>query len=192
MASDTSLSDVGRDLEKAAEQRVGGEWRIYGYDSGWNDPRVLPEIAKIGYGQLLVLDEFHVSSSHVEDAIAWLEQNRKPVGTIYAEHEPSEIQKMRRAGIRVEKAKKSLDAGISEVCQRFKPGNDEGEDGRPGLLVSDRCQNLIRELLSYKEEHVGKSHVDDHCSDSLRYAVHSDAAGGGGGSGPRVFPDIGF
>lgn len=117
-----------------AVDRVASDWRIYGYDSGWNDPRVLLEIAKTGYGQLIVLDEYHEDSSHVEDAIAWLQQNHKPDGTIYAEHEPSETQKMQRAGFRVEKAEKSLDAEISEVRQRLKPEDDEGRTAGRGYL----------------------------------------------------------
>jgi hypothetical protein len=45
------------------------------------------------------------------------------------------------------------------------------------LLVSERCQNLIREFLSYKEEHVGTSQAVDHCCDSLRYACMGVSGG---------------
>lgn len=46
----------------------------------------------------------------------------------------------------------------------------DDRDGRVGLLISDRCQSLIREFLGYKEEHVGRSVADDYCLDALRYA----------------------
>ena len=199
---------------------VEGDWRIYGYDAGWNDPRVLLEIGKTPYDQLVVLDEFHRSAAHVEDAIQWVEQTDKPDGTIFAEHEPSEIEKFRRAGFRVEKAEKSLDAGIAEVRRRLEADGNmtvkkggtvsgvvdlsdnspemresgpEGEENeskeeiedagsadekrpRVGLLVTERCENLIREFLGYKEEQVGTAGATDHCLDGLRYAVMGGAS----------------
>jgi hypothetical protein len=190
-----------------AVNRVVDDWRVYGYDAGWNDPRVLLEVGKTPYEQLVVLDEFYQSDSHVEDAIAWLTHNGKPDGTIYAEHEPAEINKFRQAGATVEKAEKSIDAGISEVRKRLEPDGNalaerqtkvrsltwEGhrekqqkseerakraaENPRVGLLISERCQNTIREFLGYKEEHVGKGHADDHCLDGLRYLVMGVAGG---------------
>jgi len=165
------------------------------------------EVGKTNYGQLVVLDEFYQSGSHVEDAIAWLEHNDKPKGTIYAEHEPSDQERFKRAGWSTEGADKSLDTGIAEVRNRFEADgnapaktsggkapptiswNDRGKseqekraeraenNPRVGLLVSEQCQNLIRELLGYKEDHVGKSAADDHCSDSLRYCVMGVAGG---------------
>ena len=228
---DTHVIPHGR-----AVDRVEDDYRIFGYDAGWNDPRVLIEIGKTSYDQLVVLDEYYESGAHIEDAIAWLHEQDKPQGTIYCEHEPSDIEKFEQAGWSAEKAEKSIDAGISEVRKRLKDdGNlkvpeeqsngpnapirsyratsrsksskrrwgvpspspasstgsssspsastsaDSSEDGSPsstddarvGLLVSDRCEHLIREFLSYKEEHVGTSGADDHCVDSVRYAIAS-------------------
>jgi len=178
------------------------EWRAYGYDAGWNDPRVLVEVGKTPYGQLVVLDEFCESGTHVEDAIAWLDQHDKPVGPVFCEHEPADIEKFQKAGYPAMKGEKSLDAGIAEVRHRLQsdgnapieelPGEsakpspvpwgssdddsstdtDEGDHApRVGLLVSDRCEHLIREFLGYKEEHVGMSQATDHCLDALRYLV---------------------
>jgi hypothetical protein len=221
-------------------------WRIYGYDAGWNDPRVLLEIGKTPYDQLVVLDEFHESNSHVEDVITWLEANDKPKGPIFAEHVPAEIEKFKQADWPATQAEKDINAGISEVQRRLRGegnapvadsgsgeyddldtkriryrtpggpsmgsisstggsgdeylpdggrptrgdeaggsdpvGEDAGDDPengdtdgeldpRVGLLVSDRCQHLIRELLGYKQDHVGTSQATDHCADSLRYAI---------------------
>lgn len=210
-ASGLVYSNFSRDTHviphEEAVDRVDEEWRVYGYDAGWNDPRVLLEIGKTPYEQLVVLDEFYRSDSHVEDAIAWLTHNEKPDGTIYAEHEPAEIDKFQKSGATVEKAEKSIDAGISEVRKRLEPdGNaladDSGsayvltwgenqdrkeqrqeraeaaeENPRVGLLISDQCQNTIREFLSYKEEHVGEGRAEDHCLDSLRYAVMGVSGG---------------
>jgi len=219
-ASGLVYSNFSRDThviphEKAVDF-VEDDWRVYGYDAGWNDPRVLLEIGRTPYDQLVVVGEFHESGSHVGDAIRWLDENDKTGGRIYAEHVPAELEKFNRAGWRTEKAEKDIDAGLSEVRRRLEadgnmdvPDNVSGSDvlafqmstddraqtatfgwgsstnasepsddsddttdaeARVGLLVSDRCQNLIREFLGYKEEHVGKSAAEDHCLDSLRYA----------------------
>lgn len=196
------------------------EFRMYGYDAGWNDPRVLLEVGKTPYDQLVVLDEFYESGAHVEDAIRWLEVNDKPKGRIYCEHEPSDIQKFRQANWPAEQAEKSIDAGISEVRKRLdSDGNmdisvkrprvdlrltgfggnlpadprpprtpdeensaeeDSEKQERVGLLVSARCEELVREFHGYKEEHVGTAAADDHCLDSLRYLVTTSASDGAG------------
>ena len=157
------------------DERVEDEWRIYGYDAGWNDPRVLLDLGKTSYDQLVVLDEFHRSESHVEDAVRWLKREDKPNGTVFAEHEPSDIQKLETGGNRVEEAEKSIDAGIDEVRDRLSIDDED----RPGLLVSAVCEHTIREFLGYKEEQVGTAAATDHCLDALRYAVMGHASGSG-------------
>lgn len=163
--------------QSEARNRTTDDWRIYGYDAGWNDPRVVLEVGKTASDQLVVLDEFHESESHVEDAIGWIDN--KSAGRIYSEHEPAEIETMERAGLTVEKAEKSLDAGISEVRNRLEVDSED----RPGILVSDQCRNLIREFLGYKQEQVGKSQAVDHCLDCLRYLCMGDQSDDGGSGG---------
>lgn len=153
-----------------------GDWRIYGYDAGWDDPRVVLELGRTGYGQLAVLDEMYESESQPSDVIdeddgtGWLED--KQHGRLYCEHEPAHIGQFRNAGWNAVKAEKDLDEGITAVRGRLKP--DEAE-GRPGLLVSDRCTNVIQEFMSYKSDHVGKSKAEDHALDALRYAIFTDS-----------------
>jgi len=172
--------------------RVSSDWRIYGYDAGFSDPRVLVEIGKTPYGQLVVVDEFYRSESHVAACVDWLRD--KPRGRIYCEHEPGDIRKFRRpaitgvddppSGFPAGKAEKAIDAGISQVRRRLAADSDD----RYGLLVANRCENLIAEFLSYTEDDVGGSNVDDHALDSLRYAVYTDSLRGSSrpGSGTRV------
>jgi len=167
---------------------IDGNWRMYGYDAGWNSPRVILEVAKTHRGQFVVVDEFYRTGTHVEDIIGgpqhdsyWLED--KPKGRIHAEHEPGDIQKMRSRGWKAGKADKSVDAGIDEV--RYRLRRDDGGDGVPGLLVAKRCEETRKEMLGYTEEDVGGSDVDDHAADSLRYAVYTESrrsSSGGGGS----------
>lgn len=171
-------AQFGRDThviahERAMELAEPGEW-LYGYDAGWRDPRVVIQAAKTDE-YIVVVDEFYADGSHVEDAISWL--SGRPQGTIYAEHEPSDIEKFNQAGWRAKQADKSLDAGIAEVRKLLRTDPDTG---RPGLLVSDTCEHLIREFEEYQEEDVGTSRATDHALDSARYLCM------GANSGPTV------
>lgn len=157
---------------------VHGDRRVYGYDAGWRDPRVVVEAAMTHYGQLAVVDLFYEHGAHVEDAIEWLEENDKPrKGTIYAEHSPSDIEKFERAGWRAEPATKDIDAGIAEVRHRLEIDGH----GRPGLVISDRpsTRPLIQEFLGYKEEHVGTSKAVDHGLDACRYLCMGESGAPG-------------
>lgn len=165
-------------------------WRMYGYDAGWDDPRVMLEIGKTPVGQYVVVDEFYRSESHIEDIVGgpnhdthWLDD--RPKGRIHAEHEPGDIAKMRRRGFKAGKADKSVDAGIDEVRYRLR----DDQDGRPGLLVAERCEDTIMEFLGYTEDDVGGANVDDHALDALRYAVYTESvrsSSGGSSGGSRV------
>lgn len=166
--------------EESAAERIASDERIYGYDAGWDDPRVIIEFGKTAYDQWLALDSFHRSESHPEDAIRWLRDNDKPEGTIYCEHEPGHIRKFRQAGWPAEKANKDLDEGIPHVRRRLETDDEE----RPGLLISDRCTELIQEFLSYQEEHVGKKVAEDHQLDATRYALYTHDGKPTGGDGP--------
>jgi len=137
----------------------------YGYDHGWDDPRVLLKVGKTTQDQYVVVDEFYESQAPVEKAVGWLQDN--PQGRVYAEHEPEHIDKFRKAGFRAEKAIKDLDEGIPLVREFL----EVDEQGRPGLLIYDQCANLIQEFLDYKEEDVGTSKARDHALDSLRYLL---------------------
>lgn len=151
---------------------------IYGYDAGWDDPRVIVELYPTNYGQWVVTDSFHQSEATIEDAVEWLQSEGKDEGTIYCEHEPEHIEKFRRAGWPAEKADKSLDEGIPHI--RWLLGRD-GSD-LPGLLVSDSCIEMIQEFLSYQEEHVGTKAAEDHELDSIRYALFTHQTNGDSGT----------
>lgn len=157
---------VGREAFGDRLPPLDDEYRVFGYDAGWKDPRVVLEIGRtIGDRDLVVLDEFYRSKTHVDDAIDWILE--KPEGTVLAEHEPEDIEDMEDEGIVAIPANKSLEPGISEVSERFNPP----EHVEPSLYVTDDCENTVRELFSYKEEDIGGSNVQDHACDSLRYAV---------------------
>lgn len=164
---------------------------FYGYDHGWDDPRVMLQIGKTAHDQYAILDEFYESQAKLSKLVGdsdghqftaddsgeidgtkhptpenpWMAD--KPDGVIYSEHEPEHIERFRNAGYNVKKAVKDLDEGIPLV-REFLETDDEG---RPGLLVHENCVNTIQEFQSYKEDHVGKSKAADHAMDSLRYVL---------------------
>jgi len=160
----THVVDAGDVASRLVEDRA-----IYGYDAGWDDPRVVVDVRQTHSGQWVVWDHYYKTESRLVEV---LEGDRewmigRPKGPVYAEHEPSHIQQFRKAGWSAVKAEKSLDGGIDHVRDRL---TTDGE-GRPGLLVTERCVDLIQEFLSYKEEHVGKNGAKDHALDALRYAL---------------------
>lgn len=162
----------------ALRDRIVDDWAIYGYDAGWNDPRVMLDIRKTHADQFVVWDHFYESESRLAEVVdpdgvlpsgrePWLAG--RPKGRIYAEHEPAHIEQMRKAGWPAVKAEKSIDGGIDHVQDRLSFDSE----GRPGVLVAERCTDLIQEFLSYKEEHVGKAKAEDHALDATRYALFS-------------------
>ena len=149
---------------------IRDDWRMYGYDYGWKDPRVLIEYGKTHADQYVAWDAYHVSGKPVEDCIGWLTENDKPAGPIYCDHDPEHIDKFRQAGYGAEAATKDLDEGIQEVQAVL----DTDAEGRPGLLIVDELTELIQEFQSYKEEDVGTARAEDHCLDVTRYAIMGD------------------
>ena len=150
---------------------------VYGYDAGWDHPRVLVEWRQTHRDQWVAVDCYYESEKPFEtlcdpaDESGWIYEQDKESGFLYGEHEPEHLLKFRQAGFRAEKAEKSLDEGIPYIRGLLEL---KGDDKRPGLLVSDRCTELIQEFQSYKEEHVGKSgDVPDHALDASRYALFS-------------------
>jgi len=133
--------------------------RVYGYDAGWDDERVVLEAA-IGHdGSILILDEFYESEKFVEDAINWVKE--KPRGRIFCEHEPDHIRKFnRRTSHRAEKASKSIDAGIDSVRNRI---------AKNGVFVAEECENTVDEFVTYQKEDIGGTNVSDHAMDVVRY-----------------------
>lgn len=157
-------------VRSRSEIDIVDDWRIYGYDYGWQDPRVIIEFAKTPADQYVGWDCYYKQGQPVEDAIQWLRDNDKPVGPIYCDHDPEHIDKFRQAGYRAEAATKDLDQGISEVQAVLEVDGDVG----PGLLIVDDLVELIQEFQSYKEDDVATSRADDHCLDVTRYAVMGD------------------
>jgi hypothetical protein len=161
---------------------VDPEYRVYGYDHGWHpDPRAVLELGRtIGENRLVVLDEFRRTKSPLPETMRWL--GSKVGGVIACEHMPEDIEELNAGSesapqydpreFEAIEANKSLDAGIQKVAGEWlNPRDAEGNPLPPRLLVADRCEELINEFFSYKQEEIGGKAADDHLLDSLRYAI---------------------
>lgn len=171
---------------------LDSEYAVFGYDAGWQDPRVVLDIRKtIGDNSLVVFDEFYESQVHVDDAIAWLDEpapgddrDDRPGGVIVTEHDPADRDDFESAGWSTVNAEKDIERGISEVSSRFNPVDDEtGERLPPRLYVTERCENTVKELFTYKKDQVGGADAKDHAADALRYAIMGVARGDDAGMG---------
>jgi len=162
-----------RHVRPRDEIELRDDWRMYGYDYGWQDPRVIIEYGKTHADQYVAWDCYYEHGRPVEDAIRWLQSNDKPLGPIYCDHDPEHIDKFRQAGYGARAATKDLDEGISEVQAVLEVDAEVG----PGLLVVKDLVELIQEFQSYKEDDVGTSRAEDHCLDVTRYAVMGDRYG---------------
>lgn len=188
-ASEGLVYDLGRDAHIVDDDDLGSRlppleegYRVYGYDAGYVDPRVVLELGRtIGDKQLVVLDEFYETESRLSQAIEWLEP--KPEGVIACEHEPEDIEDFQQAGWPAIEAHKSLEPGIGKVQEYLHPTDDEGLPKPPRLYVHERCTNLIHELGSYQKDDVGATNAEDHAADALRYAVMCVANGEDGRQG---------
>lgn len=165
-------------------ERVG-QARLYGYDYGHSDPRVLLEAGMTGANQYAILDVYYEEQKPVEHLVGrfddgrlirdgWIQTHQKEPGVVYCDHDPEHITKFNEAGFNAVKAPKSLDDGIDEVRSVVEVDESLGE---PGLLVAEECIELIHEMQSYKEEDVGTSRATDHAVDSLRYLIMGDRYG---------------
>jgi len=159
------------------EEHVGWDAPpIYGYDAGWNHPRVLVQFRPTHHDQWAATKCYYETGREFQhlcdpdNGTGWVYDHSVERGQLYGEHEPEHLQKFSRAGFAVEKADKSLDEGIPYVRGRL----ETDDEGRPGLVVSEDLTELIQEFQSYKEEHVGSSQdVPDHVLDASRYALFS-------------------
>lgn len=93
---------------------------------------------------------------------------------------PSPGEAMVNMGLTWWPADKSRKAGWSEIIQRLEMRGGAG--GRtPGLIIFDRCKNLIRTLPALKADENDMDDVDtkqeDHAADALRYLCMSRPLG---------------
>jgi PBSX family phage terminase large subunit len=139
---------------------------IYGLDFGGSVPSAIVCLRRSG-DEWYAVDEFY-QPRVTDDVLAeelkrmYSEYGRGPV---YADHEPRTISKLKKEGLRVEEADKSVDEGIRHV-----------EGLRDDLYVCEDLQNLVNEFnqYQYKDSMDQPLKENDHAMDALRYALFSN------------------
>jgi hypothetical protein len=168
--------------------RHGTRWSfrriVVPVDWGYSDPCVALCLGVTGAGKVVVFEEHYERNVIVDDA-GWLGRFEKirdehqPAAFVCDPSDPGYIAATRRklAGRPiVENAINDIADGI----RRVQIALQSQHDGEPGLIVSDRCVNLIRELETYtyrvgpdgqpSDTPAGGS---DHAVDALRYGIAS-------------------
>lgn len=150
---------------------------IYGVDWGHNNPSTI--LALVRAGELwTAVEEWYETRRTVNDHSREMQamQSRWGPGRIYCDpSEPANIEQFQRDGLNATAAENDVTPGIQHVSSM-----------RENFRVVTSCQNLRNELNQYQyadDESDAPEKVNDHLTDSLRYALFTH-----GTSGPRTIP----
>lgn len=168
-------SEYRSGLHSQAFDIAEGMTLVRAIDYGYTNPFVCLWGALDEDGRLYIYDEHYANRMLIKDHAAEIHKRQGKFSWTVADHDAQDSAEMRNRGIFTIRAKKDVMEGIQRVKARFLVQGD----GRPRLFVHPRCQNTIRELLSYrwqdskdgkndKEEPVKEN---DHAMDALRYMV---------------------
>lgn len=165
--------------------KSGSRWQFarvaIANDFGWTDPNATLVIGRTGTGRLVVMHEEYESNVLMDES-GWLGRFRQlrneysPNFFVADPSEPGHIAAMRRS-LGGHPVVYGADNSITEGVRRVSIAMLNGPDGKPNLLVSDRCVNLIRELEGYVYKEVKGTpteepvDVENHACDALRYGV---------------------
>jgi phage terminase large subunit-like protein len=138
----------------------------YGIDFGWTNPTAVIVTGIDGDGRVYALDELYERQLTTERLIEGLTEFAKTYGTgkiVCDPSSPETIDTLRRVGFNVSGNKVKREDGLRELGSRFPMAGD----GKPRIFVSEKCANLITELLEYQES----VKENDHAVDALRYSL---------------------
>lgn len=168
--------------------KVGGRWQfsraVVGLDWGFVDPMVALCVGRTSTGQLVVFREEYASGRLLDES-GWFPVLRSiradcnPSGFTADPSEPGNImavRKMLSGSPVVYNADNARAEGVRRVQVAMLPRSN-GARQEPGLIISDRCPNVIREAESYVYREIKGAPTEDpadgndHAMDALRYAV---------------------
>jgi len=142
-----------------------------GIDFGYRNPFACLWIQVREHGErVVVLDEYYRRlRTTAENAREILAQSKTmgymPISAVYADPSNPEghATLANILGVPVQAPRRPVTVGQELVRQwlKLRP------EGKPGLLISHRCKNLIRELQTYMAHEPGKG--EHHALDALRY-----------------------
>lgn len=178
----------------AEDYGIPYDWRrIRAIDFGCNNAFVCLWIAVDRDDRFYVYDEHYATQSSIGKSAEAIKQRKwldwhPSYGQTFADHDSLDRKTLADDhGIATCPARKvNIHQGIEDVRQQLQIRND----GRPGLFVFKRCQNLIREMRLYKwsegtdKRNPSELPIDKHndTCDALRYGIHSYLRGAKGGA----------
>lgn len=156
---------------------------VAGMDFGHTSPGSIVVIGDMGDGRFIVLEESYASGRPVTGSAqtTWLSecrrlQQRWGVSIFLCDAAAAgDISDLAVNGTPAVGAWKDVHLGIRRVAEALHV-----TDGRPGLVILDRCTNLVRELGGYvwksTKDQTGFAEVpaddqSDHAIDALRYGL---------------------
>ena len=125
---------------------------------------------------------------HADEIKKRTESHGVALDRVWADHDPTDANEFSGYGIISNPAAKDVRGGIEQVQTLLNPrmplANVDFPHGRPRLHISERCENLLRELPTYRwnkssrpEDKDPKDEpvkVNDHAVDACRYLIFSE------------------
>ncbi len=157
---------------------------IAGIDFGVNDPFVYLWIA-LWRGHWVIVDEYYRTGSDVVTHVGPIKRNLWEPHVDLRMCDPHDLNArstLQRYGVVCTPAPDHhVKVGIDELRRLLET---KLEDGKPALLVCERCKNVIREFEAYRyrdkseQRDAGEKPLnkDDHCPDAARYALYSQGS----------------
>lgn len=168
--------EFSRNVHVYKDNPLPDSWaRVRGIDFGYTNPFVCLWGAIDADGRLYIYDEHYKNRMLVREHAAFIENRNHSYLWTVSDHDAQDQAELRALGIHTRNAQKDVILGIQRMKARLKvPG-----DGWPRLMVSERCQNVIKEFSSYRwqeskaerDEKEEPQKVNDHAMDALRYMV---------------------
>lgn len=176
--------EFSEDIHTFTELPNGAEnWvHIRGIDFGYTNPFVCIWGAVDGDGRLWIYREHYQRGRLVADHAAAIKAatGSQRIAWTVADHDAEDRATLAAAGIPTRAARKAVLQGINAVKARLRIAGD----GRPRLMIWERCTETISELYDYawpqsrEGKHESETPVKDrdHALDALRYmATELDA-----------------
>lgn len=171
---------------------------VAGVDWGYVNPGVVVVVGFTADGAADVLHEEYARELTVAPAAGstrgdcWVRRMERlaeqyKIERFYADPSDAEnLAQCKRAGLPMMPARNAVIPGITVVAAMLKLREDSGGRARPNLRIDRRCENLRRELLTYRWQDDKEAPVkeDDHTCDALRYALYTEHMLAPGGLGP--------
>jgi len=151
-------------------------WSKYrAVDFGYTNPFVCLWACRDGDGRLYIYKERYLAGVTATEHARAIKQVSGVFDWTVADHDAGDRADFETQGIITRRADKRVSTGIQRVQARLQTAGD----GKPRLLITADCANLIKEFYGYQWQPAGEGRnakeepckESDHAMDALRYLV---------------------